>query len=89
MKYQIFIHLKDESDAPFDVKKGEGTEKYLISFKGIFDTIKEGLEVIFDKYEKVLKDNKISLIDLGNYMTITRINPSVCSKWEQLYLNQK
>lgn len=89
MKYQILLHIKDpEYECP---PKGEEKPEmgYVITFKGVFNSIKEGLDFIFHKFEPKLREKHIAFNEIGNDMTITRIDPIKCYKWEKLYLNQE
>lgn len=89
MKYQIMIHHKDDAyETDPKNRNPQYEEGYIISFKGIFDTIKSGLDFVFNKYSDVLRGRHIALDDIANHMTITRIDPVICEKWERLYLDK-
>lgn len=62
--------------------------EYLIRFKGVFDTIRDGLDYIISKFGEILKKNNLLMEELADSMNITRININLCTKWDQMFLSQ-
>lgn len=89
MKYQIFVHIKDETLKSISEEKGNEQLGYVISHKGIYNSVKEGLDDIFNTYEADLKKHGITQREVANYMNITKIDPRKCIRHEDLFLNKK
>lgn len=88
-KYHFIIFLKNDNymcELP-DSKKLDMLE-YLIRFKGIFDSISQGLDHIRNTFGTIMKENSLTLDDLSDYMSIMRINTSHCTKYEQMFMSQ-
>lgn len=89
MKYQIFLHIKDPNYSYSDGDEKNKYAGYLISFKGVFDDVKEGISFIFHKFENLMKFHKIDPISISEHMIVTRIDEIKCEKWHKLFSNQK
>jgi hypothetical protein len=89
IKYQISTHVKND-DLPKLVTGEEYDPKiyYHINYKGIFDTIDEGLETIKKEFEKVIREKHIDDYEIMRCTHKVRIDTNRCRKWEKLFLSK-
>jgi hypothetical protein len=83
MKYQIMIHILDDSLIELD--KTNHKRSYLILFKMIGNSINEIMKQFYKLYSNIVKDYNIKIDEIERCMHINRIDTEKLTKWETLF----
>lgn len=88
-KYHFNVFLKNDNFMhELPGSKKIDMDEYVVSFKGLFDSLKEGFDYIYKHYTDIMKEKGYNWDDVSDCMNIVKIKTELLTKYEEMFFSK-